>query len=343
MSYNYLETPFWDIPELAKSVIRINDKFKNFHLLENYKHIMIIEWNRDYPLEIPNGVIALTISCEYAFPLNNLPSSLEILDFAHSFLEKIRYPLENLPNNLYHLEFNSHYTYPLDCLPESIKILRFNAYYMHSFNNSPIGLKELKISNCGFGTDEIMSWPPTLESLDISRCNAERRDNIEQFQHKINLIELPITLRKLHLPTTPISNLEAVLSRLINLEELHVEYVYLKNMILFPPNLKRFYMKSTRVFFDYPDELLITPNLMYLEINEWFDGSINLANSNLEHLKLYFNDTYSIVNQIPKSLKKLEISYNHPEVAEIKQRYPQLDILILGHKYQEYDDDLDNE
>lgn len=340
MSYNYLETSFFDIPELESSRIEILNNFTDFHLLENYKHITIGEWNHDYPLEIPNGVIALSILCEYPFPLNNLPSSLEVLYF-QCMPDGIIFPLENLPNNLYQLEFYTRYEHPLTFLPESIRILKFHYGYAGLFNMLPRGLKELKISNYGFSNDEIITWPPNLEKLDIIQCFFEGQDTKWKFESQLNLLELPVSLRVLHLTSMPINNIEEVLARLNNLEELYVKNIYSKNIMLYPPNLKKFYMKSTRIIYDYPDELLIPPNLIHLEINEWFDGTIDLANSNLEYLVLYGNEKISILNQIPKSLKKLDIPYSHSEVSSIKRQYPHLELIDSYNAYLDDDNPID--
>jgi len=143
MSFNYSATSYAEITEIRKSRVVIYDEFQDFASLDKFLSITIDRWNRDYPLpSLPNNIIVLSMG-DYKFPLDNLPSSIEVL----SFTSEYDYPLDNLPINLYQLEFLNYdsepiYKHPINFLPESVKILKLNNAINQSSYNLPIKLKD---------------------------------------------------------------------------------------------------------------------------------------------------------------------------------------------------------
>lgn len=349
MSFNYLATPYYKIPELNQAIIRIDDSFQDFPLLEKYKYIAIDSWNREYPLPpLPNGVIALEFNCMYSYPLNNLPNSLEVLYFEHYYDAKHEY-LYNLPSNLYQLIFNFGCFAPLNYLPESLKVLHLCQSYNQSSANLPIGLKVLSFSHETFSDDEIIIYPPGLEILNLDNYKSystinihdsndshimnEYLEEIRNLEHRLNFANLPVSLKILHLPRIKISNLNEVMLRLTNIEQLHISSDYPQLLSTYPPNIKSIYMNHS---YDY--ELASLPaSLTYLKIGIYYEQPLEcLLNSNLEHLNLDDNKTISVIDYLPKSLRKLSILETHPELYKIMERYPELEIdKLLDWDYQE--------
>lgn len=337
MSFDYLITPYNEISESKASRIGIYDCFQDFECLDKYLYISIIQWNRDYPLPLlPNNVIVLEFKCEYKFPLNNLPSSIEVL----CFHDEYEYSLNNLPINLYQLEIsglyynNDPYIKHTINIPESVKILNLNNAICQSSHNLPIKLKQLEFSSNTF-TDEIVIYPPELEVLYL-RHNSEinSQEDLEKLEKYFNLHNLPLTIRSLILPNVNISNLEIILKRLIHLKSLVIPNNFKCEILEFPPNLVEFYITAK-----YEYKLFNLPSsLKYISIDwEYNSDSLEaIANSNIEHIDLNYNNKISIINYLPKSLKKITIIESHHEYNRIKKYYPYLEIdTIPDYDYQE--------
>lgn len=349
MSFDYQAKPFWSIidsPELIQYKIRINNGFQDFASLDKYKFIVIDSWECDYPLPpLPEGVIILQFYCHYKFPLNNLPASLEVLYFEY-YYDANPDNLANLPSNLYQLVFNFGCFTPLNYLPESLKILHLYQSHNQSSANIPIGLKVLSFSHDTFRNDEMIIYPPGLEVLDLSYYKAhsandihdshsmnEYLEEIRLLEHRLNLENLPITLTTLVLPCINISNLHKVITRLINLEELHIPDCFPQMINTYPPNVKSIFMEYS---YDYP-LINIPASLTFLQLADCYSKPLDfLRNSNIEHLDLKYNKEISIIKFLPKSLKKLSIIETHTEFYQIKNKYPQLEIDKLpDYDYQE--------
>ena len=343
MSFNYLETPFYDIPELKESRLEIYDKLIVIPPLDKYLHLIIIEWNRDYPIPpLPNNILVLEVRCNYKFPLDNLPSTIEILSLDYTY----QFPLPNLPINLYQFQFDPLSFYKniqtkyinnnsFERLPESLKMLNITYVINQSSYNLPIGLKSLQFSSETFN-DDIMCYPPTLEYI----CAGYYNEHIYEFESRtskqldtyFNFINLPLSLKTLELPEYNISNLENIIARLIHLEELHIPYSFSDQIHKYPPNLINLYFES---IFSY--KLVNLPaSLKYLCIPFYNDSLEAVAASNIEHLDLYENQNISIINYLPKSLKKITIIETHFELSKIKQQYPHIEIIkVIDSDYQE--------
>jgi hypothetical protein len=343
MSFNYLEIPYSEMPELKESRIRINDEFQDFASLDGYLYIMIDEWNRDYPLPLlPSSIKVLEFICAYQFPLNNLPQNIEVLIFSCEY-DEYKFPLENLPPNLYQLEFHSFcrkviYSIPLQFIPESVKILRLNNVIRQQSYNLPIKLKELRLSSNTF-TDEIVIYPLELEQLYlknnsriIRQEDLENLENLEKLDKYFNLINLPLSIRMLELPNIKISNLECILKRLIHLKELFIPNDFYNAILEYPPNLEKLYIIG-----NYKHKLENLPSSLKIISLGWYDNSLEaVANSNIENINLDENKNLSIIGYLPKSLKKLTIIQTHSELYKIKNKYPLLEINILpDYDYQE--------
>lgn len=338
MSFNYLETPFYEIPELKESKLEIDDKLVSIPPLDKYLYLIIIEWNRDYPLPtLPNGIIALEVRCNYKFPLDNLPSSIEILSLNYAY----QIPLANLPVNLYLFQFDPlsfHITWkgkyknrtPLHMLPESLKMLDIRYLKNQSSYNLPVGLKYLQFSSETF-TDDIVCYPPELEYVNAYYDEIRVRTP-EQLDTYFNFINLPLSLKTLILPNHDIYNIENILERLVYLEELHIPYQSDIQIHKYPPNLINLYYESV---FSY--KLINLPaSLKYLYIPFYNDCLEEVASaSNIEHLDLDENLELSIIHHIPKTLKKITLLETHPEVSKLKAQYPHIEIItILDSDYQ---------
>jgi len=332
MSFNYLETHYSEIPEIKESRIRIDDKFQDFAYLDKYLYIIIEEWNRDYPLpSLPSNVKVFEFWCAYKFPLNNLPQNIEVLIFSWEHNE-YKFPLENLPTNLYQLEFNSFcmkfiYSKSMYFIPESVKILKFNNATNQLSNNLPIKLKQLEFSNDTF-TDDTVIYPPELKKLylkNTSRITSQKDLDFEKLEKYFNLINLPESIRVLELPNIKISNIEIILKRLIHLEELIIPNHFDNVIIEYPPNLVELYIIGY-----YKFKLVNLPSSLKNISLGWYDNSLEaVANSNIENMDLDDNKNLSIINYLPKSLKKLNIIETHIELYEIKAKYPLPEINIL--------------
>ena len=322
MSFDYLDKDWRDISQITECCIKIDDKFQDFASLSRYLYIIIIEWNRDYPLpSIPTGPLVIEFTCDYNFPLHNLPSSIEIININSDY----KFPLDNLPN-IFELQIHSYcmyeYSHPLNFLPLSTKILNIRHCINQESANLPIKLKSLDISSKTFN-DEVVMYPPELEKLILDNpITADSNEN-ERLERYFNLAELPLTLKILTLPQIEISGLDAILNRLINLEELHIPY-YFPNIILeYPPNLKKLYM-----FIDVHDtnrfELVNMPPSGY-------NGPLEaIAASNIEYLELHENKNLSIINYLPKSLKTLTILETHHERYQIAKQFPHIEIVVIN-------------
>jgi hypothetical protein len=100
----------------------------------------------------------------------------------------------------------------------------------------------------------------------------------------------------------------------------------------YPPNIKSIFMDSV---YDYP--LVNLPaSLTFLQIPDRYEKSLNfLRESNIEHLELN-NKNISIIDYLPKSLKKLTIIETHTELYRIMEEYPHIEIdKIPDWDYQE--------
>jgi hypothetical protein len=335
MSFNYLDIPYFEILELKMFKIRIDNKFQDFASLDKYQYIVIDEWDRDYPLPpLPNGIIVLEILCSYKFPLNNLPQNIEVLSIWSDEYNQYKFPLDNLPTNLYHLEFNGintiiKYEKPINFLPESLKILNLYSISNQSSYNLPIKLKSLEFSSYTFTAEEIVDYPPELEKVfirDNSRVGhyISSQEKLEQLNKHFNLINLPLSIRILELPDIKISNLEGILKRLIHLEELYIPNFFENTILEYPPNLVKLYISG---YYDIKYKLVNLPaSLKYISLGI-YSGSLDaVANSNIEHIELEYDTNLSIINHLPKSLKKLNIFETHNEFNRIKAEYPQLEI-----------------
>jgi hypothetical protein len=327
MSYNYLDNSFYQITELRDSHITIFENFEDFESLVDYKWITLRNWNKSYPLpSLPNNVLVLEILCDYIYPLNDLPLSIEVLIIEYS----LKYPLLNLPSSLYQLEFINHYQFNIDLLPESIKILNLSGCWNQISRNLLPRLKSLTITNNTFN-DRIV-FPSNLEELNLS----EYKINNYNEMNKLNMLELPITLKILYLPEINIVNtfnIDEVLFRLINLETLYTSKQS-KNIITeFPSKLKKLILGNNfnQILVNIPD------TLKYLELPYLYNQSLeNLVNSKIEHIYLNDNTEISILKHIPKNLKKLSISESHNELFQVKNKYKNIEIEVLpDYDYQE--------
>ena len=294
MSFNYLETLYTKIPELQESNIRIDDEFQDFASLNKYLYIIIDEWNRDYPLPIlPNSIIVLEINCNYKFPLYNLQSSIEVLCIECEY----NFPLENLPINLYQLElalnrldFEAINKYPINLMhfiPESVKILSLVDRINQSSYNLPIGLKSLEFSSDTF-KNEIVVYPPELEQLYLHNefrnlAKVEKLKKQEQLEKYFNLINLPLSIRVLHLPNLHISNFDSILKRLIHLESLYIPNNCNQVILEYPQNLVKLNFSGHYIY-----KLVNLPSsLKYIALG-WYNNSLEaVANSNIEHIDLH--------------------------------------------------------
>jgi hypothetical protein len=311
--------------ELAKSKVVIDQYFQDFDSLVNYKYIIIKEWRRQYPLPLfPDNIILLEIKCDYNFPLNNLPNSIRIMYIRG----KLLHPLVNMPNNLYKLELKIEYNFPLDNISETVKILNLCDCTKQTSANLPIGLKQLNFSEVTFISDEIITYPPTLEILDIQRFTIIYRDmDLEKAQEQLNLLNLPVSLRILDLPSIDIINTDEILSRLVNLEELYVFSGLSNALKMFPPNLKKLIISDGYQY----DILKLPASVTYVQIGSQFDGSLSfITDSNIEHLDIDYNDTISIIDyKFPKTLKQITILERHYEIRKIAERYPHIKICAI--------------
>lgn len=337
MSFNYLTTSYTEITELRKFRKLIYDDFQDFASLDKFLYITIAQWNRDYPLpSLPNNIIVLTMG-DYKFPLNNLSSGIEVL----SFTSEYDYPLDNLPINLYQLEFlkyNSEpiYKHPINFLPESVKILNLNNAINQSSYNLPIKLKQLDFSSNTF-KDKTVIYPPELEKLYlINDSSITTQEDLEKLEQYFNLHNLPLSIRILCLPNLNlnISNLEIILKRLINLESLVIPDEFNNPILEYPPNLVELHITG-----NYKYKLVNVPSSLKYILLGAYDNSLSLeavANSNIEHIDLDENKYLSIINYLPKSLKKITIIETHTEFNTIKKQYPHLEInTIPDYDYQE--------
>ena len=331
MSFDYLKTPYGNIPELRESSIIIDDTFQDFASLDKYLYIIINKWDKDYPLPpLPNGIIVLQILCDYKFPLNNLPSSIEVLSLYSAY----KYPLENLPINLYKLNIHSYnsyckYTHPLNSLPESVKILNLERVINQSSYNLPIGLKSLEFSSNTF-TDKIVNYPPELEQLYLrltfSGIPRPSFKEIEEKERYFNLVNIPLSVRILELPSFIISNLDIFLKRLVHLEELYIPHYFEHPILEYPPNLVKLYITG---YYENKHKLANLPSsLKYISLGMYNESLEAVADSNIEHIDCGDNKDVAIFNYLPKSLKKLSIIETHREIQKIKQKYTHIKINI---------------
>jgi hypothetical protein len=307
------------------SKVVIDKNFQDFDSLVNYKCIIIREWRRQYPLPpLPDNIILLELNCDYNFSLNNLPNSIRIIYIRG----KLLYPLGNLPNNLYKLYFNLEYSFPLDNIPESVKILNLCGCTNQSSLNLPVGLKELQFVEVTFDNDEVIAYPPTLEILDLQRFTLIYSDmDLEKSLEQLNLLNIPLSLRRLDLPSIELNNMDDILSRLVNLEELNVFYRTNTALNIFPPNLKRLFIGD-----GYQHDIInLPPSVTYVQIGSQFAGSLSfITDSNIEHLELDYNDTISIIDyKFPKTLKQITILETHYEIRKIAERYPHIKICTI--------------
>jgi hypothetical protein len=328
------------MPEYRNSMVMIGDKFQDFESLDKYKYVVINMWNRDYPLpKLPENIIILEFITKYKFPLYNLPPSIKVLYFNFPY----NYPLENLPINLYHLEmlgrsFTDVYTHPLHFLPESLKILNLCDAINQSSINLPYGLKSLSYSSNTF-IEEAVLYTSELETCCmIDHVRPRIQNDSDKLEKYFNLINLPISLLILHLPNIKIYDLDRILSRLINLEELHIPSEFDNCILEYPPKLISLYVGSS-----YSYKLINLPaSLKYIRLVSYYQYCITeLADSNIEHIDLYDDKMISIINFLPKSLKKLTIIETHPELNMIQAQYPHLQIeKEYDYDHREYLNDL---
>lgn len=140
-----------------------------------------------------------------------------------------------------------------------------------------------------------------------------------------NLCELPLSIRILGLSNIKIFNLESILPRLIHLETLNIPDRADYQIMEYPPNLKKLYVDGV-----YEYKLVNLPSRLRIISLGWYNDSLEeIVNSNIEHIDLYENMNLSVINNLPKSLKKITIIETHPELHKMKKLYPYLDIDIL--------------
>ena len=331
MSYNYLQTPYCDIPELKNSQILINNEFHDFESLVNYKWITMSGWNRPYPLPtLPSNIIIFHLFGNYNYPLNNLPDGLEIL-IIDSPLE---YPLENLPNSLYQLEIHGKYNFDIYSFPESIRILDLYGCKTQEFSNVnvPRGLKSLTFYDTTFRGKihldlelEVLNIASYRIESAITHIHTNCTDNFD-------LLELPITLKELYLPITDVfENQDTMLSRLVNLETLQFPNYFNQPIKTYPPRLKNLMFSSP-----YNQPIMNLPNsVIYLEISGYEQTLEYIVDSNVEEIYTD-NKNISLLHHLPKKLKKLSIIQTHHEITKLEEQHPELEIIKLSdYDYQE--------
>ena len=303
MSINFLPAENETLQELNESRINIDNRFQKQKLdlfMSKFEHIIISEWDRDYPISLPENVHTLELKCAYNFPLSNLPPNIRVLKIKYDY----KYPLENLPLNLHQLEIeydefsNKKYINTIAFLPNSIEILNLNGVFNQLSCNLPLRLKQLEFTYNTF-SNEFIEYPQQLEKISLT---AEQLTDC-----KLNLINLPLSLKSIKLKTDKAPNLDNILNRLINLEELYINFSLEDNTFSnIPASVKYIYIKNRG--------------------NS--DNSFNfLSSSNIKHIHLSTRD--SIINYIPKTLQKITLYNYHNEIFQIREKYPHLDIDII--------------
>ena len=75
---------------------------------------------------LPNGIEELVLERNFNFAMNNLPTSIKIIEFNHRYF------------------YN--YDHELNCLPYSIECLKLSKLYDKKISNIPKGLKKIVCS-----------------------------------------------------------------------------------------------------------------------------------------------------------------------------------------------------
>lgn len=169
---------------------------KYLHIPDNYKHplnnlpssligFVFVPWygtHYDYSLDyLPHGIIYIALGYiifneDLANPYDNLPSTLEILNFGD---KDVFYPLNNLPDNLKYLKFGKSFK-PIMKLPLELKILDITHYYWYP-------CREIN----GYLQKNI--FPPGFEKIIINFCNYKiNKNEIEALKKILKNIKFEI-------------------------------------------------------------------------------------------------------------------------------------------------------
>lgn len=174
--------------------------------LEGKTHLILDEFNKplkkipngithiylstqyNYPLELPESLVFLSVKGKFNQPLDNLPKNLKYLfidgDFNNElvlphkleylifrFFSKYVQKLKNIPSSLRYLSLGGEYNQPLDNLNPDLKYLSVTKNFNQSLDFLPVNLEILMI---GMGTQteclfnqSLRNLPPNLKELNI--------------------------------------------------------------------------------------------------------------------------------------------------------------------------------
>jgi hypothetical protein len=264
--------------------------------------------------------------------LNNLPSSLEILNLDMTYFEFEK--LDNLPLGLKKLSLPNIYSYELD--------------------NLPFGLESLSLSTNNDFQPNLSYLPESLIDLTIYvKHHMINLDNLPNNLVKLAIIgnypgtfdNLPRGLKILHLPQYFQMYPYNFLIRNVpnGLEELKIpiEYIYLKNIYTNDTKnqikLKKLIIGDTETIIANKsnssfDLSSIQNTIEELEFGNEFNQILTYLPSNLKKLKLGFNFNRKIFHSsLPDSLEELEFGYNYNQ--SIQKYPPNLKILKFNRNF----------
>ena len=123
--YDETNEPIKQIPINLETLIlgRCFDSYLNIPHESNLKNIVF-----------PNN---------FSQPVDNLPSTLQIINFGYSF----NHPVDNLPWNVKQIYFGNKFNHSVDNLPSSLKIISFDHEFNQPINNLPLGLEKIIIKS----------------------------------------------------------------------------------------------------------------------------------------------------------------------------------------------------
>lgn len=138
----------------SSDISKIPPNIKNIFFENNMFDI----FNKE--IQFPYGIKKIRFGDNFNYPLDNLPSSLEELEFSQD--SQFNQLIDNLPCMIKKITFGKYFNAPLNNLPPNLEYLSIQSdIFSFKLNNIPTGLKYLYFSsNSSYSYDKIIEGFP---------------------------------------------------------------------------------------------------------------------------------------------------------------------------------------
>ncbi len=193
------------------------------------------------------NIIVLSLGRCFAHSLDNLPSTLKILNM--EFNENFNEPIDNLPNNLECLKLGYNFNQPLNNLPESLKVLWTSCHFNQPLDNLPNRLINLRTG--GDFIQPLDNLPNSLQVLEIG----------EQYKHSLE--KLPESIKFLTICSDSARTINYLPPNLETLVLKYVKQYYIDSYII-PKTLNQIILIESNIV-NYYNLLIKYPHIQIVE------------------------------------------------------------------------------